>query len=240
MSCSLLIFLVWSVIGVYRYMRMELQYQNFPLAWLSFVLFLMVYFSGLIPSGYGFTLGSRLTVSFLVGLGAMYLMVIREPKDPVVYRKLLNHARRGDIVRALVNTPRWLIILPVTTVLAIIVPFTELREVSLGNRLSVHGHYAPALLLFALRDIALNFFLNSANKVRSRADTAFFVYLAVLYVLIPLILGAARLEGLLFLFIPTFTEGLLKAIIPPLVQFLLFAFLLKLRWDRTRKMLDAS
>lgn len=236
---SILIFLCWSVYGVYRYMRIELQYQSTPIAWLSFVAFMMVYLAGFIPANTIYTFGTRLIVAFLIGTTAVYLTALREPKNPVLYRRLADRIRTGSFSVALRGLPRWLMVLPVTGVLAFAIPFTT-AEVFEFRSLSIYPTAVPALFCFMLRDIAILLFLNFGAGGTKRSDTAFLIYIALLYILFPLIVTAGGLKELLFIFIPTFTESIFKAILPPLLQFLLVAILLRSRWLKSRSRLEAS
>ncbi len=69
-------FLAWTVFAAYRLMRVELQHQNLPWAWIGFSLFLMVYVAGFthvglerVPdAGTGF---KWLVPSFLVAVGLL-------------------------------------------------------------------------------------------------------------------------------------------------------------------------
>ena len=47
---TIVVFTLWAIFGLYRVVRRELQYENGPWVWVSFLVFLTLYCSGFIPN----------------------------------------------------------------------------------------------------------------------------------------------------------------------------------------------
>lgn len=250
---SLAAFLAWALVGVYRLMRIELQYRNYPFVWLLLVLYLVVYAEGFLYdalSGEAVPASAWLVLPAMITAALTYLVLFLQPKDIVRYRWLAASVADGDVRRVLALTPLWLPTFAVTVVLAVafvivdmgsayrlpgrIENLPELVELREGG-----WRLVLAALLFMVRDIALVLYLNF-NRRRRRADVAALVYLVVLYVPVPAL--AALLEGrlLLPLFLPTPGTGALMAILPPLVQAAAMAGLLAARMAAARPVAPAA
>jgi len=85
MLFSVLFFLVWSVIGVYRNMRTEFQMTSGPYVWLTFLISFMLYLSGFLsntedmePVKHGII---TLYISYAVGVFITYFMAFNEPNS---------------------------------------------------------------------------------------------------------------------------------------------------------------
>jgi hypothetical protein len=228
---SLAAFLAWALIGVYRLMRIELQFRSYPFVWLLLVLFLMLYAEGFLydtlrdPDAPGF---AWLLVPALIAAALTYLVLFLQPKDIVRYRWLAASAASGDLRRVLALTPLWLPTFAITVALVVAIIAVDMGSTyRLPGRIETlpefadlrEGGWAMALaaLLFMARDIALVLYLNF-NKRRRRADVAAFIYLVVLYLPLPALAGVLEGDLLLPLFLPTPGASPLMAILPPLLQ----------------------
>lgn len=91
-----------------------------------------------------------------------------------------------------------------------------------------------ALLVFAIRDIALlHYFVLSPNN--RRATGAIFFYLAVLYILMPMLLYATNMKEAAPLFLPLAEPnngGPLLAVISGVLQALFCINLVRKRWKK--------
>ena len=201
----------WSVLGLYRAMREELAYRDPPTAWIAFLLFVFFFIGGWF---YGEPLPGRLAqgspvtahlgACLFVSLLATYGLLFGERKDWVKLRRIVALWSGGEFRRAFELMPKWLatflLTLAVTAVFAVSALANE--STMLGISLACT---ALAFLAFLVRDGALVLGLNFTRDQR-RADAAAALYLAVLYVLLPALLGGF---GLVFLF-PVFW--------PPMIQ----------------------
>lgn len=228
---SLAAFLAWALVGVYRLMRIELQFKSYPFVWLLLVLFLVLYAEGFLYDTLrepGAPASAWLVAPSMIVAALTYLVLFLQPKDIVRYRWLAASAAGGDLRRALALMPLWLptFAIAVVLVVALIVldvgstyrlpggienlpEFAELRDS--GAKMALAG------LLFMARDIALVLYLNF-NSRRRRADVAAFIYLVVLYLPLPGLAGVLEGDLLLPLFLPTPGASLAMSVLPPLVQ----------------------
>ena len=250
---SLAAFLAWALIGVYRLMRIELQFKSYPFVWLLLVAFLMLYAEGFLyatlrdPDVPAF---AWLLVPAMIAAALTYLVLFLQPKDIVRYRWLAASAATGDARRVLALTPLWLPTFAITVALVVAIVAVDMGSTyRLPGRIETlpefadlrEGGWAMALaaLLFMTRDIALVLYLNF-NKRRRRADVAAFIYLVVLYLPLPALAGVLEGDLLLPLFLPTPGASPLMAILPPLVQAAAMLALLGQRMAAARPVATAA
>ena len=230
---SLVVFLGWTVLAIYRLIRAELQLESLPWAWGLFTLFLMGYVAGFLGEG-SWQVGQdlslqRLLSAFLITLALAYAAAFSERKDPVALRRLLQYFGRREWLRTLQLFPLWLSTLPfILLTCAVLVAV----EVSTGSGASVNlAVPAVAMLLFLLRDFGLLLFLNLARSPK-RADMLTMLFLILLYGVIPMILAALGFDRMTELFRPM--PGVLAEIILPaaLCQAVVMLWLTVRRWRR--------
>lgn len=186
---SLIAFVFWTLLGNYRVMRRELQVQNGPFVWLSFLLFLAVY-----AGGFDFWRDYVRETSFVIGMRAVqagiaitvvtYMMALVEPKEVVAYRWLIERFKRRQFGGLFSRFPAWgyaylaVVALGVTAILTL--PW------SIAERANVYG--GPMIVLaalgFILRDCAV-FMAMGLGQVGKRSDIAALAILALLYVFLP-------------------------------------------------------
>lgn len=205
---SLLAFTGWALLGAHRAMRAELQFSNQPWAWIAFVVFVQVYAVGFIDGSEGIgssDLAGRLgMLSTQLGLAAGlpllfgYCFLFTERKDAIRFARLLACFKQRQHQRVIALMPIWAIcflLAAVTALLAVVsaligrADWTSVVELTAGF---------AALLLFAVRDVAIVLWCNFGAHQR-RADAAATAYLLVLYVVLPLLiatLGFNSLAGL--------------------------------------------
>ena len=229
---SLLCFCAWLLTAIYRKMRAELQFRSYPLVWLAFLFFFSLYIAGLVDNtsfdrSQTYTL--RLFVAFITLLALSYVMTFTENKEPLRIRRMIIAFKNRHWRSFLELTPLWFVTL---ITLYIIVPFlivadyNEIETLSLTSDLSIQFKSALiATTLFLSRDVLLILFFNFA-KERKRADLTALIYLAILYWLIPSILAAMGLTGLLSVFLPFGAGNPMLSIMSGLVQtVVLFVFI---------------
>lgn len=238
---SVTLFTGWAVLGCERVMRAELQMRNSPWVWLGFALYLMVYVAGLVDlpvaraSGAGlFRLFSdpltvHLFTVYMVAMSLVYAMALWETKSPVLARRWLRYARHREWPRLLEITPRWLLGLPLAglAALAVVALHPPLDPAARG--LFDPDAFVTALFAFLLRDVALLLLLNLAPDPR-RADTAWVLYMGVLYLLAPALAGVLGLGAHVGFFLPRPDVGFLGGVLPPAAQAAVLWWLVAARW----------
>lgn len=225
---SLVLFLAWTVLGIYRLIRAELQLRSLPWAWILFVLFLVGYLAGF-PAMVRWQAGEglwqqRLSSGFLITLMLAYGTAFWERKDPVAFRRLLRHLSHRDWLRALAAVPLWLITLLLVVIFCFLV-------VGAGQGSGDLVTSAMAMTLFLIRDIGLLLFLN-LGRVPRRADLLTLLWLVLLYGIIPSVLAGLDLGAMTALFWPV--PGRPATILLPAAfgQAAVMSLLLVVRWRR--------
>ena len=243
---SIVAFLAWALLAVYRLMRVELQFRALPWAWLGFVLFLMAYGEGLawhalrqeaVPAA------AWLAAPLAVAGSLVYAALFAEPKSVIAYRGLVAAVRRGDRRRAGSLLPLWLptyvIFAGLAVAFAIALGSAEWPAIDLWANaplgLASIGRFAPvrttvvAAALFVLRDVLFVLRLNFASK-RRRADLAALLYLALAYGPLAALLTAIPAPLLLTFVLPMPMEHAAMTILPVAAEVAVLLFLLRRRW----------
>jgi hypothetical protein len=224
---TLAVFLAWSVVGIYRLMRIELKFQGGPWAWLAFALFLMIYCDGFLYGSIrvaGGDLGAWLILPFLLVSALTYLALFLEPKDVVRYRWLGADLAAHEYRHAWVLLPQWLPVYLLTFLSAILlVLFPDLG--SAGLRLlsgpfvtmdalqHVQGLflYPLAIVIYLLRDVLVVLFFNFGHGGR-RGDATAFTILFLAYFPLTGILVSLKMISLIPILAP-------YPLAPPLINF---------------------
>ena len=227
---SVLVFCFWAVFGVYRMLRHEFQYRNSSFVWLTFVLFLAFYLAGMLPDSAlndERILTARFFIAFMVTLALVYVQIFMQNKDPVLIRKLLMDFKSGNWSQLTMQLPAWSTTVMLSTLFGIILLFREYQVIDLVfDGMNVRQQIV-ALLLFVYRDIAIVIYFNIAAS-RKRSDTTAFIYLLILYFLLPGILSSLGFMDAAFFFNPFVPSGI--SVVGGLVQFAIISVLLVLRW----------
>lgn len=228
---SILMFLIWTIVGIYRLMRLELQMKNLPFVWLGFVVFLMMYAAGFTSRSSELSSGSStsfyLSIAYAVAALLVYLTALVEPKDPVRFRRLIRLWEERDWRQFLESSPCWLTALPVFFVAGVLLlafPPVETSYAITDIRLA-----SAASMFFLLRDLAIILYCN-LGKSRKRADVLAVLWLALLYLVIPMILNQLELVYATHSFWPTAGPGVFASLIAAPVEMLLVGWLALRRW----------
>ena len=248
---SLLVFLGWFLLGCYRLMRVELQYETRAWAWVGFLLFVIAYGAGFAPEpDFDFLAHPRnpmlLPASLLMLL--VYLGLFTEPRSWSRQRALFDGFPRSRSTRLWHRLPLWLLsYLALAIVLLLLYALAPpadaasfgsdryfdretVEDFLFGFTWGLQGAgFLAALLLFVLRD-ALLVQLLSVGEVGRRADLAALVYLVCLYGLSGALILALRLPELVPVFYPAREDNPLMAVGPVALQILLLVLLIGRRW----------
>ena len=223
---SLAIFAGWTLVGVFRAMRAELQLRSTFWIWAAFVVWLMVYAAGFADFLFWGRAESRINIACFVGFALFYLMVFIESKDPVHFSRLLLavRSRNGAALQTLL--PNWSTALLLTAVAIALLFVTEPHDKQISGSL-----FFLSALFFALRDLCIILALNFGKR-RNRADVAAIVYLAVLYGLLPRIVAELSSEYSLAFFYPRpVADGdAILAMVAALAEAAFAFWLMRRRW----------
>lgn len=252
---SLVVYLLWAMLGTIRQLRGVLQFRGYRWAWLLFVVFVAFYVAGFdVLYRYAESFADRafmfLTVAWATAATFTYLAVFAEPKPLQGYRSYIAAARRFRVADMLEHQPFWLTTLLLVFVALVLNLIIGQAQVGLRGRFdpdvaTLFGIGSalvdPKILLitaslFLVRDCLLVMTLNFGRR-RRRADLAALVYLAVLYVVVPLLLDGFGLEQTLVanFFVPRVADGLFAAAWPVLLEVAALAILTVYRWRAVRE-----
>ena len=229
---SLAALLFWCVIGIHRLLRVELQAPNRPWAWLAFLGFTAVYCAGFADGSVFLVFGLPAGALALAGAAiaaVAYGAAIMEPKDPVRYRRLARLFRERHVAALFADLPRWLfayvlLLAIVAAMVVIAIAGPPGSEPQLDQ-----AYFAIALSAFVGRDLGLFLLFGLAPEAR-RADTATAIYLAVLYLALPLLLEPMGLAGLRPLLLPAAEAGPGLQIGAPTTELFVVWGLVAIRW----------
>jgi hypothetical protein len=229
-------FLVWSIVGIYRNMRIELQYTNGPWVWVLFVFSMMIYFSGFVANaeraGGETAIIPALYVSYATGVLITYGMAFIEPKNVVSFRRMYQAFLEQSWKVFQESIPAWLITLAMNVIICTVliictIVLADTYKPEPFNTLPLL--YPVNLFLFMLRDLSILVYVN-LKGTSEKADMAVVFYLMILYILIPLMVTIPGGEGFLPLFVPFPECTFLNGTLPVVIQFGSVAFLLNRRW----------
>jgi len=197
------VFAAWAVFGAYRLMCQELQVRTTPWGWAAFVLFLSWYLAG-------FAVQPRdaapsavfLIAGLLVSAAFTYCMLFTEQTGALVLRRVWVRVQRQEWRRVLEEIPCWLVSLALTAVFCVLLILTVSR---LPGELDAYRNLnftpLPLLaLLFLMRDAAI-FLVFSLARAPRRVEATTFLYLVLLYLILPGVckLASADILGTLVL-----------------------------------------
>jgi hypothetical protein len=227
---SAAVFALWSVFGAWRAMCARLAVRTTPIAWAMFTLFLGAYAAGFAaPSGQAPSRVALLGSGAMVALAMTYAMLFTEGAGPAVVRALERAVQLGAWRRVAETMPCW----AVSWCLALLCAL----GLALGgpDATARAGQELPALPLvfLVLRDAGILMFFQAAPKPR-RAEGTAFVYLVVLYAVLPGTLYAFGLDPLARLLLPAAPDGHALALAVTALAQAAFAW-----WLATRRLVVA-
>lgn len=250
-TVALAAFTAWAVLGTHQMMRIELQLENGPWAWLAFVIFGIFFAAGFSPTWvydaseafkatrgqlkFGLLSGASEMIAPLLALWTalsfLYLIALIEAKSGLDIRRLAKHLRFREWSGVMHRVPRTAL----TALIAIVVCLWATGAASSLPGADEGTAFLLAVLLFALRDVGFIYYLNLATASRN-ADIMALLYLALLYSVIPGIFQAMSAGPVLPFFWPTPQYGVALTVLPVAGEVVVVYLLLA---ARIRKVLTA-
>ncbi len=240
-AMSQLVFIGWTVLGVYQLMRGQLQYPTRSVSWLLFVVFAVVYLAGFdsflrytVLAGMPTPAVTRLYTAFCCAVALTYLCALVEPKSPARLMRWLSLIGDRRVLHGARLAPTWIATLVVAMLAAVLTVVNIIGLNGLGAPLPAGPlSLIAAILLFAVRDLAAFHYLVLTSP-GGRGPLAIAVYLLGVYFLLPVLLSAVRLDFLLPLLIPVAGAPPLLAVLPVLVWALVALVVVRQRWEALR------
>lgn len=242
----------WGMMGAYRLLRRELQYRVWPFIWPIFILcvvgYLGGYFSFVVEAFVSMGLGNGLHLWFWLALVVFtclfWVSIFIEPKDEVRYSWLFVNIKKRDWGEILRLMPIWVIPLIMLWVL-VVVMITHLY-ISIGHvpypfneawgfaTMADMTAFLLAVILFLMRDLFMVHAMGFLPKAW-RPDILSFVLILVIYVLLPTALSELGLDNIRFILHPNGTDIAFMAIVPAILEIIIFAGIIRYRWTIVQK-----
>jgi hypothetical protein len=205
-----LFFTAWAVAGVYRSMRVELQYKNGLKWWIAFMISTIIYLIGFSfmrfrgdESYYNFHdrfFASYALCSFNFFVMS-YILIYFEPIKVIDFRRMGDSIRSKNFKRLYTQLPLWLVTITGVLLLALLYlvyySFSDAQtsqEVDSYN--SVYRAFTMneekvlmngfALIFFALRDFSIILCIHFTT-LRKRANFSTILYLVFMHLVLPLL-----------------------------------------------------
>jgi hypothetical protein len=229
----------WGLAGLYRNMRTELHYDNGPLVWCAFALFLVVYTNGLAfgsASAEALSMGSIvLRVSFIVFAALFYMALVFEPYNPVIIKKCIYEARNSRWRESLILVPLWVPTFAGLVLIALILIPWDIVNGPQGLFGASAGEGGPSYmpvsaLFFVLRDMGVIMLVQSARP--KKAGFYIMLYLALVYALVPSVVKLMSAPAVLHFFWPVAQGHFALQVLPAASQ---CAVILYIVWRRTQR-----
>ncbi|BBL58763.1 hypothetical protein [Methylomonas koyamae] len=220
---SLFCAVFWCMAANYRLLSQALGLRKPPSAWLGFIVFLIVYLGGLLPSG-SYALA---TAGFGVCGGLTYLGIVAESQEAMRIKRLLDYYRQRNWRRVAEELPlSWLSF-------SLAVPFALYLSANRVHfawfELSLHSYPLVALLLI-WRDCAIYVYF-CYGKNPQRALNLTLLAAVLLYGVLPGLFGALGISGLSALFFPLWADSALAALLYAALQCGAVLYLVRQRWQ---------
>jgi len=229
--------LAWMLIGVYALMREELRYRPQPWTWLAFLVFASVFAAGFAdPSHLTILYGTMIAVNVVpltVAYGTVSLLTlgaaVLASNDSVALRRWLaaSTAARQRPQALFLEAPAWVLGLLASLVLAVALTAAWSAVPS--------PSWLPVMIwstvVFQVRDLGVVLAV-TMNSDRRRGAVGALIYLAALYVLLPLSLRGV-VPDIDMALTPTLGATVTGSLLPALVQAGAAWLLVAWRWQRT-------
>lgn len=213
---SQIFFIGWTIFGIYRLMRVELLYRNYPWGLGIFIIFWSFYIMGFF---YGInakdekilsvdTQFAYTSIAFLSAVLFTFCGAFFSPKNKVFVNTISRNISEKSWLKALQLFPTWLLGLLISLIFLILVVyfaqktfFTQLPgqetldyiDKLTDIRLRIIA-FSVSIFLFLIRDIGILYLLNAYSNAKPR-NLASVVYLVVLYILLPILLHSLNLKS---------------------------------------------
>jgi hypothetical protein len=215
---SMAFFAICAVVMAWRSMAAALAVRQVGWGWPVLALVITVYIAGFIEPGAG---SAFMTTGILVSAVMTYVSLLTEPQSRAHWSRLLALVQAGRWGKVAQEVPRWV------TSLLLAVPFAVSGIEPITDE-TLFGYVPLVLLLLLVRDCALALFFAFSPTGR-RKGSGFLLLMAVLYGLLPWLLGVMQASTLLNFVLPLTPSGGLS-IAFAMVHVVAALALLRWRW----------
>ncbi len=114
---SILFFLGWAYLGIYRIARAELMYPQTPIGWMIAVPVIIFYMAGFLDTNDNYYLSMFPAFLFMNILLVAYISMLLEAADIEKYRRFSAYWKQKNWRKAFQNMPRWVSLLGILVLL---------------------------------------------------------------------------------------------------------------------------
>jgi hypothetical protein len=237
---------IWSVIGLYRGLRVELQYVTSARGWITFLISSVIFNAGLFTNNPDLNTSDIIINSLILAIGfyllLVYYLILAEPKDAVNFRQILRLIGKRSFKELGEIAPLWVVTLP----LAFIIGILTLLFISIYE--PVNGYHSVTIDLkdldkttllgllfsvfaFVVRDLALVLWIN-LGKATQRANLNTIIYLIFVYLIAPAVLSGQQIG---FVFFPDPSSNVFLLVMVPVLEAFAAIYLLNSRWKSVNR-----
>jgi len=234
-------FLGWTILGLYRLIRVELQYPSLQPTWAAFVVTTVIYFAGfdtvLLVGNSGNLPGlivARLLVAFCAAIALTYLAAFIEPKSMIGLQQWLHLVQQRRLGRVVGLLPAWIpsFVIALSIAAGMVVDLLLIAPPTASAKDSIVPFIA-AVLLFCTRDIAMLYALVLRERSR-RGHLNTIIYLIALYFVGPVVLSTAKLDSLMPVLVPSASAPPELVVLPVLAEAVVAVIIAMQRWNAIR------
>lgn len=193
-TASLLFFLAWIYIGIYRVARAELMFPAPPSAWILFVISVSVYAAGLTAVNHAQYYAVTVYVISGWSLFLTYASLLNEAADIQKLKRMASYFRQRNISRMWENLPRWISSAPLVLVFFAVAVAMQYMATGVTVRMEKNIAILSSLILFAARDgIVLHALALTGQRKHYKFKQVFYFIMA--YILLPALHLTATKSG---------------------------------------------
>jgi hypothetical protein len=203
---------IWSVAGVYRSMRTELQYKNGLKWWVLFLVTAFLYNGGFLNFFGGSFTVRILMMSVTSGISYFilsYVLIMFEPIDSTAYKRIFQSIKAKNYTAISTQLPIWTVTFLAFIILLlvhIIFSFNpDLNSPEIPEYISIRyltdsafdqNSIGLTMLFFGIRDFCMIILINLVSK-KKRANFSSTIYLIMVYLILPYLLKGNGLADFL-------------------------------------------
>lgn len=236
MIISIAFFLLCVHTGIYRLMRIEMQYKNMPFVWIGFITAILVYLTGIPEALLSLTrhsvtdvqdVSGKITCAAMIMLPIIYIGGYSWAANTVGYTRFFTAVKNKDASGALTSVPPWFVNLALALlliILAMAASTTQAAPAEIQKMIVL----AIGILLLIIRDVTV-FHAILMPGATKHAGFFLILYMLCVYFLGPKIYGLSEIA----VFMPK-PNGVYLALWPLILEIALAAALLYASFRKAR------
>ncbi|MDX2082485.1 MAG: ABC transporter permease [Rickettsiales bacterium] len=196
LTASVAIFFLWSIFATYRILKQNLMYPVTPIAWTSFVIFIIFYLCGFIDVN-DYKNFDQLLLAFLTSITFTYIAAFCEKINIAKVKILIAAIKSKNLNKIFQSTAKWIPTLIISLFLLLFSIFCDIQKNT--------SLIAFEVFIFLLRDLAIIHFFRFFYQDKKSSFSILFCFITI-YAIIPIFFLSLKLEFIAQLFLPILGE----------------------------------